>query len=70
MRTVVNLRDDLVERARRLTGLKRKVDIVNEALRALVEQGELYRSIRQLRGKIHFRATSASLLRERHGSHR
>lgn len=70
MRTVLNLRDDLVERARQLTGLKRKVDIVNEALRVLVKQGEVYRSIRKLRGKIHFRGTSAALLRERHGSHR
>ncbi len=70
MRTVVNLNDNLVERARRLTGLKRKVDIVNEALRALVDQGEAYRSLRRLRGKIRFRGTSAQLLRERHGSHR
>jgi len=69
-RTVVNLRDDLVARARRVTGLSRKVDIVNEALRVLVEQGEAYRALRALRGRVRFRGTGADALRERHASHR
>jgi Arc/MetJ family transcription regulator len=34
--TVVDLRDDLSEHARRVTGLKRKVDMVNAALEAFV----------------------------------
>jgi Arc/MetJ family transcription regulator len=40
MRTVVNIDDDLLDRARRATGLKRKVDVVNHALARLVEQAE------------------------------
>ncbi len=31
-RTVIDLDDDLIKRARKLTGLKKKVDIVNKAL--------------------------------------
>lgn len=70
MRTVVDLRDDLVLRAKKLTGLKSKVDVVNEALRVLVEHEEAYRGVRRLRGRISFVGTGADLLRERHGAHR
>jgi Arc/MetJ family transcription regulator len=70
MRTVVDLRDDLILRAKRLTGLKSKVAVVNEALRVLVEHEEAYRGIRGLRGRLHFRGTGARSLRDRHGAHR
>ncbi len=66
----IDLRDDLVERARRLTGLKGKVDVVNEGLLALVEREQSYRAVEALRGKVRFRVTGAELLRARHGSHR
>ncbi len=69
-RTVVDLRDDLIARARRLTGMQRKVEIVNAALETFVDQHEAYRALRALRGKVRFRAPSSVLLRERHGSHR
>jgi Arc/MetJ family transcription regulator len=69
-RTVVNLRDDLVQRARRLTGLKRKVDVVNAGLAALVEREQAHRALRRLRGRGGFRVTGDELLRERHGSRR
>jgi len=51
MRTNIVLDDELFERARRLTGIKTKREIVGEALRTLIlvrEQAE----IRQLRGKL------------------
>ena len=51
MRTNIDLNDELVEKAGRLTGLKTKRAIVEEALRTLVrlhEQAE----IRSLRGKL------------------
>ena len=70
VRTVVDLRDDLIARARRLTGMRRKVEIVNAALETFVDQHEAYRGLLALRGKVRFRASSAALLRERHGSHR
>lgn len=69
-RTVVDLRDDLIARARRLTGMQRKVEIVNAALETFVEQQEVYRRLRSLQGKVRFRASSSMLLRERHGAHR
>ena len=51
-RTTIEIDDDLVERAMRLTGARTKREVVNIALRRLVEKGSLYRSIRRLRGKL------------------
>jgi Arc/MetJ family transcription regulator len=51
-RTVVNLRYDLVAEAMRYTGLRRKVDVVNEGLRLLVAQRKLARLFRRLQGRV------------------
>jgi Arc/MetJ family transcription regulator len=51
-RTNIEIDDDLIEKARRLTGAKSKRDAVDIALRRLVEKGGLYRAVRRLRGKI------------------
>jgi Arc/MetJ family transcription regulator len=67
---VIDLPDDLLERARQLTGIRRKVDVVNSALQALVDQREAYRAVLELKGKVRFRGTSAVLLRQRHGARR
>jgi Arc/MetJ family transcription regulator len=51
MRTNIVLDDNLIERAQKLTGIKTKREVVQEALRTLIllrEQAE----IRQLRGKL------------------
>lgn len=40
-RTIVNLNDRLFKKAQRLTGLKKKVDVVNLALERLVRQKEI-----------------------------
>ena len=64
-RTVVDLRDDLIERARRLTRMRRKVEIVNAALESFVDQNEAYRRVLALKGRVRFRAPSSALLRER-----
>lgn len=51
MRTNIVLDDKLVERAKKLTGIKTKREVVHEALRLLIllnEQGE----VRALRGKM------------------
>jgi Arc/MetJ family transcription regulator len=51
MRTNIILDDKLIERAKKLTGIKTKREVVHEALRLLIllnEQGEL----RALRGKL------------------
>ena len=51
MRTNIVLDDNLIERAQKLTGIKTKREVVQEALRMLIllrEQAE----IRQLRGRL------------------
>ncbi len=51
MRTNIVLDDKLIERAQKLTGIKTKREVVQEALRTLIllrEQGQ----IRNLRGKL------------------
>lgn len=51
MRTNIVLDEDLIDRAQKLTGIKTKREVVQEALRTLIllrEQGE----VRNLRGKL------------------
>ena len=51
MRTNIVLDDQLVEQARKLTGIKTKKELIHEALRMMIrlrQQGE----IRSLRGKL------------------
>ncbi len=38
MRTTVNLDDELIEEARRITGVKGRTALIHEGLRALVER--------------------------------
>jgi Arc/MetJ family transcription regulator len=51
-RTNIDLDTRLVERAMRLTGARTKREVVDLALRRLVEKGSLYRAARRLRGKL------------------
>lgn len=51
-RTNIELDDRLVEEAMDLTGARTKREVVDIALRRLVNKGTLYRSIRDLRGKL------------------
>jgi Arc/MetJ family transcription regulator len=51
MRTNIELNDRLIEKARKLTGLKTKKAIVDEALRTLIRM-HLQRKVRGLRGKL------------------
>lgn len=53
MRTNVVLDDELVDEAKRLTGITTKRELVNEALRTLIEQRRR-RSLLDLDGKIRF----------------
>ncbi|MEW5813985.1 MAG: type II toxin-antitoxin system VapB family antitoxin [Spirochaetota bacterium] len=50
-RTVIDIENDVLKKAQKLTGLRKKVDIVNYALRKLVEQKEREK-ILELKGKI------------------
>jgi len=51
MRTNIVIDDELIERARKITGLKTKREIIHEALRTLIRTRE-QAQIRKLRGKL------------------
>lgn len=51
-RTNIVIDDVLVAKAMRLTGARTKREVIDIALRRLVEKGDLYRAIRRLRGKL------------------
>lgn len=53
MRTNIDLDEELVKEAQRLTGIGTKKDVVHEALRLLV-RSQRRKSLRDLRGKIEF----------------
>ena len=57
-RTNIEIDDDLVEKAMRFTGARTKREVVDIALRRLVQKASLYRKIRRLRGKLEWTATS------------
>lgn len=66
-RTVVNIQDDTLAKAQKLTGIRKKVDIVNYALQRLVEQKEIEK-ILELRGKIRWEGNLRQMRKDRHGS--
>ncbi len=68
-RTVVDLRDDLVRKAQRLTGLTKKVEIVNLALERLIQQREL-EEILTLKGNVRWIGNLRKMRRNRFGSGR
>ena len=51
MRTNIILDDELIQRARQLTGIKTKREVVQEALRILIQLRE-QTDVRKLRGKL------------------
>jgi Arc/MetJ family transcription regulator len=51
-RTTIEIDDRLVEAAMEVTGARTKSEVVEIALRQLVERDSLYRSIRDLRGEL------------------
>lgn len=53
MRTNIVLDDELVDRAQKLTGIKTKREVVQEALRVLILLNE-QKEIRRWRGKLHW----------------
>lgn len=48
----IDIDDALLEKARRLTGLKSKREVVEIALRRLIMKGSLHRALRRLRGRL------------------
>ena len=66
-RTVVNIDDALYEQAKIFTGLKKKVDVVNYALKHLLEQRDMEKVL-ELRGKVAWDGDLDEMRRGRNGS--
>lgn len=66
-RTVVDIENRVLEKAQKLTGMQKKVDIVNYALKRLVEQKEIEK-ILELKGKIRWEGNIEEMRRGRLGS--
>jgi len=60
----MNLRDDLMREARRITGVKKKVRIVNLALEEVVRQSEA-RKILDLAGKVKWEGDLKEMRKDR-----
>lgn len=63
-RTVVNLNDHLLKKAQRLTGLKKKVDVVNLALEQLVRQQEIEKLL-ELPGRVEWEGNLKEMRKNR-----
>lgn len=66
-RTVVDIKDELLKKAQKLTGINKKVEIVNYALKRLVEQKEIEK-ILNLKGKIKWEGDIEEMRKGRSGS--
>jgi len=53
MRTNVVLDEELIDEARKLTGIRTKKEVIHEALRALIRL-QRQSQVRALRGKLHW----------------
>ncbi len=65
-RTVVNLNDRLLKKAQRLTGLKKKVDVVNLGLEHLVRQKEI-EGLLELPGSVEWEGNLKEMRKNRLG---
>lgn len=65
-RTVID-KNDLLKKAQRLTGMSKKVDVVNYALKRLVEQKAIERVL-ELKGKVRWEGDLEEMRRGRSGS--
>ena len=63
-RTVIDINEDLFSKAQALTGLKKKVELVNYALKKLVEQKEI-EQILELKGKVAWEGDLEDMRRDR-----
>lgn len=66
-RTVIDIKNDVLKKAQKLTGIQKKVDIVNYALRKLVEQKEIEK-ILELKGKVKWEGNLEKMRADRSGS--
>jgi Arc/MetJ family transcription regulator len=65
-RTVIDIDEEIFAKAQRLTGLRKKVDVVNYALKKLVAQKEIEK-ILELGGKVRWEGDLEEMRKDRHG---
>lgn len=65
-RTVIDIDEEIFAKAQRLTGLRKKVEVVNYALKKLVEQKEVEK-ILDLKGKVKWEGDLEEIRRDRRG---
>jgi Arc/MetJ family transcription regulator len=65
-RTVIDIDEEIFARAKKLTGLRKKVDLVNYAMKKLVEQKEIEK-ILDLKGKVRWEGDLEETRRDRRG---
>jgi Arc/MetJ family transcription regulator len=65
-RTVIDIEDTLLKKAQKLTGINKKVEIVNYAIRKLVEQKEIEK-ILELKGKVKWEGNLEEMRKGRSG---
>ena len=66
-RRVIDIDEKVLAQALQLSGLRKKVDVVNYALRKLVEQQEI-EQILNLKGKIQWEGDLEQMRKDRHGA--
>jgi Arc/MetJ family transcription regulator len=66
-RTVIDIQDDLLKKAQKLTGISKKVEIVNYALKRLLEQKEIEQFL-ELRGRVKWEGDLEDMRKDRRGS--
>lgn len=66
-RTVIDIDEEMLAKAKKVSGLHKKVDVVNFALRKLVEQQEI-ESILELHGKVPWEGDLDEMRTDRNGS--
>jgi Arc/MetJ family transcription regulator len=66
-RTIIDIQDDLLRKAQKMTGISKKVEIVNYALKRLLDQKEIERVL-ELRGKVKWEGNVEEMRRDRRGA--
>jgi len=66
-RTIIDIQDDMLKKAQKATGITKKIEIVNYALKRFLHQKEMERVLK-LRGKVKWDGNLEEMRRNRHGS--
>ncbi len=66
-RTLVNLNEELLQQAMQYTGIRRKVEVINEGLRTPAQQRKIERLFDSLRGRVRWEGDPVAM---RHGQSR